>query len=183
MMRHPAILLTLCAAFQFGVKQRWPWNIPDTWKKEWRSVHATNLAMVLATIGMGLWVGFPEFLMIQLPVLSVAAPIGIWLFYMQHQFEDAYWRHKADWNYVEAALEGSSFYDLPRLLHWFTANIGFHHIHHLDSAIPCYQLRRCMEENEDLQDPVSFTLFESFGCGHWALWDEDAGKMVGFDVV
>ncbi len=178
LLRHPLVLLTFGAAFQFGLKQRWPWNIPPHWRKEWRSVHATNLALCLAVIGMGQWVGYREFFSIQLPILSVAAPVGVWLFYMQHQYEEAYWERKANWSYVKAALVGSSFYDLPVWLHWFTANIGYHHIHHLDSAIPSYHLRRCMEENQELQAPVRFSLWQSFQCGRWRLWDEESQRMV-----
>lgn len=181
LLRHPAVLLTLGAAFQFGVKQRWPWNIPDSWKKEWRSVHATNLAIAAVIYFAGGALGYANFFALALPPIAIGASVGVWLFYMQHQYEDAYWARKGEWNYVEAALRGSSYYDLPAVLHWFTANIGYHHIHHLDSAIPCYQLRRCMAEVPALQDPVRMTLGESLCCARWRLWDEEAGVMVAFE--
>jgi omega-6 fatty acid desaturase (delta-12 desaturase) len=125
-------------------------------------------------------IGLKSFLLVQLPINLLAGPIGIWLFYMQHQFEDTYWARDSEWDFFEAGLEGSSFYDLPAVLHWFTGNIGFHHVHHLSSRIPNYQLQRCFSEVEELHDVSRLGLLASLGCLRLKLWDEDAERLVGF---
>lgn len=183
MMRNPLLLCSLGAFFQFLVKQRFPWDIPSNWKKEWLSVHGTNLAMLVGFLAMGWWLGYGAFLAVHLPVIAVAATVGVWLFYVQHQFDGAYWARKTDWNFFDAALEGSSFYDLPRIFHWWTANIGYHHIHHLDSAIPCYRIRECMETVEELQHPKRFTFLESLACAKLKLWDEERKILIPFDQI
>ena len=124
--------------------------------------------------------GLQQFLMVQLPVILIATSIGGWLFYVQHQFEDTYWQHQNHWEFHTAGLLGSSYYDLPKLLRWFTANIGLHHIHHLNSKIPNYKLQQCFDENPELQRITRISLWQSLRCPSLKLWDEDQQRLVGF---
>ncbi len=126
-------------------------------------------------------VGWQTFLLIYLPVLIIAATIGVWMFYVQHQFDPNYWQRHEQWNRVHASLQGSSYYKLPSLLQWFTGNIGLHHIHHLDSRIPNYHLQQCLDENRDLLDVPALTIRSSLGCAKLKLWDERQQRMVGFE--
>jgi omega-6 fatty acid desaturase (delta-12 desaturase) len=119
-------------------------------------------------------------LTVQLPLMIIAGATGVWLFYVQHQFERAYWAREGEWTAEAAAMKGSSFYDLPRIAHWFTGNIGYHHIHHLSSRVPNYRLRECFESSPALQAAPRIGLWESLRCAHCKLWDEDAQRMVGF---
>jgi omega-6 fatty acid desaturase (delta-12 desaturase) len=119
-------------------------------------------------------------LMIGLPIIVVAASVGTWLFYVQHQFERTYWEHTPEWDYTLAALHGSSYYDLPRVLQWFTGNIGFHHIHHLSPRIPNYNLQRCHDDNPMLQRVSRLTLLGSLKTVVLTLWDEEQRKLVSF---
>ena len=112
--------------------------------------------------------------------MLLAGALGVWLFYVQHQFEDTYWREHPDWDFHRAGLEGSSLYDLPAVLHWFTGNIGFHHIHHLSSRIPNYRLERCFRETPDLQKVTRLTLWQSLRCARLKLWDARRGQLVSF---
>jgi len=114
------------------------------------------------------------------PTIFIAAAAGIWLFYVQHQFEGAYWKRGAKWDYVAAALQGSSYYKLPRILQWFSGNIGFHHIHHLSTRVPNYNLQRCHEANPLFQSIKPTTLMASFRAATLRLWDEKAQRLVGF---
>ena len=118
-----------------------------------------------------------------LPVILLAAAIGVWLFYIQHQFEDTYWEPRASWDFQTAALQGASFYDLPLVLHWMTGNIGFHHIHHLASRIPNYRLRECHEANPVLQTAPRLTLCGSFRCARLALWDAERCNLISFRML
>jgi len=125
-------------------------------------------------------VGIGPFLLIQLPITFLAALIGVWLFYVQHQFEETFWAHGDKWSRHEAALYGSSHYDLPRVLRWFTANIGVHHAHHLCSGIPYYRLPRVLSEHPELGKVNRLTLLQSFGCVRLVLWDETQRRLVSF---
>jgi omega-6 fatty acid desaturase (delta-12 desaturase) len=117
---------------------------------------------------------------VHVPVMLLAGAAGVWLFYVQHQFERAYWTRQDEWSPDSAAMAGSSFYDLPRVVHWFTANIGYHHIHHLSSRVPNYRLRECFESDPRLRTAPRFTFASSLCCARLKLWDEDAARMVGF---
>jgi acyl-lipid omega-6 desaturase (Delta-12 desaturase) len=125
-------------------------------------------------------VGIKTFLVIHLPITLLAATIGVWLFYVQHQFEDTLWAEEKAWNVHEAALHGSSHYDLPRILRWFTANIGVHHVHHLCSRIPYYRLDRVLADYPELRAVGRLTLMESLRCVRLVLWDEDRRKLISF---
>lgn len=178
--RHPLILFVFAPTFLFVVLHRIPLAESKSWQRERASVHWTNLAVALIVIGLGLLIGFQAVLMIQLPVIILAATMGTWLFYVQHQFEDTYYAHENNWDYTLAALQGSSYYQLPKILQWFTGNIGFHHIHHLSPRIPNYRLQQCHEENPVFQQVVVLTLWTSFQSIFLSLWDEEQKKLVGF---
>jgi acyl-lipid omega-6 desaturase (Delta-12 desaturase) len=149
-------------------------------KREILNVHGTNLALAAMITILSLLIGFREFMLIWLPVVLISGTIGVWLFYVQHQFEDAYWRDGEKWDYATAAVAGSSYFRLPRVLQWFTGNIGFHHVHHLSPKIPNYQLERCHRENPTFQKVTTLTLWESIRTLGLKLWDEESGRMVGF---
>jgi omega-6 fatty acid desaturase (delta-12 desaturase) len=121
--------------------------------------------------------------MIQLPIMVVAGAAGVWLFFVQHQFENAYWSRHEDWDYVQSALEGASFYKLPRVLQWFSGNIGFHHVHHLSPRIPNYYLQSCHESHPMFQAVKHITLGASLKCLDFRLWDEEHNKLVGFSYI
>lgn len=178
--RNPLVLFGPGAAFQFLVKHRFPWDVPWTWKREWHSVWWTNLALATLLCGAWLTIGIGNFLMIQLPVTLIACAIGVWLFYVQHQFEDAYWRWTENWNYYDAGLFGSSFLRLPKVLQWFTANIGLHHVHHLSARIPNYRLQRCHDENPALSKAHTMTLRDGLKTLRLSLWDEGRRRLISF---
>jgi omega-6 fatty acid desaturase (delta-12 desaturase) len=141
---------------------------------------STNFAIAAIVATLIWFVGVGSFLLVHLPISLLAATIGVWLFYVQHQFTETSWDHAADWNLHEAALHGSSYYDLPGILRWFTANIGVHHVHHLSSRIPYYRLRRVLQENPVLKDVNRMSLTQSFSCVRLVLWDEERRRLVTF---
>ena len=178
--RHPVTLLVVGPAWQFILKHRLPLDIPRSWKREWASIHGTNVGLV-AAIGVMWWlVGLERFLLVQGPVTLLAGAIGVYLFYVQHQFEDTYWRYREAWNYYASGLEGASHLVMPKLLQWCTANIGLHHIHHVASRIPNYRLQRCFDENPVLQKVTTLTLPGSVRTLWLTLWDEEERRLVGF---
>ena len=181
--RNIPILLIFGPIYQILLKHRFPWDVPMAWKREWRSVWWTNLGL-----GVGIWgavemVGWVAFLKVAAPIFCFAWGAAMWVLYVQHHFEDNYWVEHPEWSFEQAALEGSSFYDLPRILHWFTADIGYHHIHHLLPRIPNYRLRECFEAFPELQDVNRIGLRESLRCARLSLWDPDRGRMIGFDEL
>jgi len=134
-------------------------------------------AMVLI---LGFSFGWLTYLYLTLMVMTVASTLGVWLFYVQHQFEDTYWESGENWDYFKAAIYGSSFYKLPRVLQWFSGNIGFHHIHHLSSMIPNYNLERCHLSHSMFRDVKPLTLLKSIQCINFRLWDEESMKLITF---
>lgn len=178
--RHPITMFFVGPYFQFMLRHRLPTNIPAAWKREWRSVHLTNLALILILAAAWATIGLKSFLMVQLPITFIACTAGAWLFYIQHQYETTYWRRDKDWDYFEAAIQGSSYYVLPKLLQWFTGNIGLHHIHHYNSRIPNYKLQQCYDENPEFQNVTRLSLRSSLHCIRLALWDEDRKKLIPF---
>ena len=181
--RHPLVLFGFGPAWQFLINQRIPVGNPRRRWREWVSVLGTNAGLFGMLTILIVALGPIPVLVGWLPVVVLAATIGIWLFYVQHQFEDAYWQPKPTWDFQAAALQGSSFYDLPGPLHWLTANIGFHHIHHLSSRIPNYRLRACHEANPAFQAVPRLSLLGSLKCARLALWDGERGKLVSFRGV
>ncbi|RME93964.1 MAG: fatty acid desaturase [Verrucomicrobia bacterium] len=176
--RNPFVLFLLAPLYLFLIRQRLP--SPNASPRERLSVWTMNLAIVaLAAVLISIF-GFWPWLILQLTAIAVAGSGGVWLFYVQHQFEDAYWERRENWDYTEAALKGSSFYKLPRVLQWFSGNIGFHHIHHLSPRIPNYNLERCHRSHPIFQNVKPMTLRDSLKSIRFRLWDEDGRKLVGF---
>ena len=178
--RNALVLLLIGPAYQFIVKHRYPADIPRSWKREWASVHWTNAGLAAVLAAAWLTVGLDRFLLVQLPIVLLSGSIGVFLFYMQHQYEDTYWRYREAWNYYAAGLEGASHLVVPKVLQWFTANIGLHHIHHVSSRIPNYHLQRCYDENPELHDVTKLTLAGSVKTLWLTLWDEEGRRLVGF---
>jgi omega-6 fatty acid desaturase (delta-12 desaturase) len=146
----------------------------------WLSTQATNAAIVVAA-GLMIWALGPlPFLLIHLPVVLLGASAGVWLFYVQHQFEGTLWDGDEAWSVHETALHGSSHYDLPPILRWFTANIGVHHVHHLSSRIPYYRLTEVLRDHPELRDVSRLTLWKSLSCVKLALWDEEKRRLISF---
>jgi len=178
--RHPFVLLGLGGFFVFALKHRFPWDIPRRWKREWASVWKTNAALAALLVLAGLTIGLKAAMLVHLPVLMVTGTVGVWLFYVQHQFEDTYWKEHTDWSYFEAGLEGSSYLVLPKPLQWVTASIGIHHIHHLSARIPNYRLQQCLDENPQLQHVTRITIWDGLKTLRLALWDEDSRRLISF---
>ena len=176
--RNPIVLFVLAPLFVFVIKQRFPKS--SAGPRQRRSVYWTNLALLLTAAALSWVFGLKEYLIIQLTVISVAGSIGIWLFYVQHQFEGVYWQRAGEWDYATAALQGSSFYKLPKVLQWFSGNIGFHHIHHLSPKIPNYNLEKCHKAEPLFQTVKPVTLFSSFRSFTFRLWDEQRQRLVGY---
>ena len=176
--RNPVVLFVLAPLFLFLIKQRVP-SLKAPLRERY-SVYWTNLAVGVVAAGL-IWIfGLKAYLIIQLTVLMVAGSAGVWLFYVQHQFEGVYWERSGDWDYSTAALKGSSFYKLPKVLQWFSGNIGFHHIHHLSPRIPNYNLEKCHQAEPLFQTVKPVTLFSSFKSFTFRLWDEQRHKLVGY---
>lgn len=177
--RNPFVMFGLGPIFMFILMHRFP--IPRYGKKETMSVIWANLAIAAIATVMSLLVGFKTYVMIQLPIMWIAGAFGIWLFYIQHQFEETYWERDPEWNYVASALPGASFYKLPGLLQWFSGNIGYHHIHHLSPRIPNYRLDQAHDNSPLIQ---KWARQIDFGEGWRALrlrvWDEPIRRMRGF---
>lgn len=176
--RNPIVLFMVAPVFLFLVLQRFPSAASKP--RERYSVWWMNAALLAMGAGMSMWFGLVPYLLIQLAVLMVAGTAGVWLFYLQHQFEDAYWERGADWDYTDAALRGSSFYKLPRVLQWFSGNIGFHHVHHLSPRIPNYNLERCHLSDPMFQEVRPMTLWGSLRSLGLRLWDESSKKLIGW---
>lgn len=181
--RHPMVMFGLGPAFVFFLMNRLPIGMMRQGWKPWVSVLGNTLALVVAT-GALIWVfGAAPVLIVNAVTMLLAATIGVWLFYIQHQFEGASWSRNGVWKRDEAALAGSSHYDLPPVLRWFTANIGIHHVHHLSSRIPYYRLSKVLQDFPELRPMSRVGLMESFRCARLALWDEAEGRLVSFRDV
>jgi len=176
--RNPAVMFGLGWLLVLVLKPRF---VPRGARPRIRnSVLGTNLVLALIVGALCFLLGWPVYLLLQGPVFLVAGAVGIWLFYVQHQFEDTYWQTHANWRYDHAALAGSSYLRLPRLLQFFTGNIGFHHVHHLSVGIPNYNLQEAHEKNERLQAVPELTLREGLSATRLKLWDERSGRLVTF---
>lgn len=189
MFRHPLVVLLIGAPVHVFIMQRLlpvqsvPFLQdfhPMPVAQSWRSIMGLNVAIVVLYGLMGHFVGWGAFFLAYLPIVAITAWAGGWLFFVQHQFENTYWKPENEWNYYAAALYGSSYYVLPKWLQWFTGNIGLHHIHHFCALIPNYKLQACLDANADLQQMNRLTFWSSLKCVRWALWDETKGKMVAF---
>lgn len=176
--RHPITMFGVGSLFVFLIQGRM--TKKDMQRKERLNVYFTNLVLVVLFVGMSFLIGFWPFLIIQLSIMYLAAIAGLWLFYLQHQFEDVSWVRNEDWNYRQIAIEGSSFVKLPKLLQWFSGNIGFHHIHHINARIPNYKLEKCYHENPVFRQVKPVTILKSLRTLKLRLWDEQLQKLVGF---
>lgn len=178
LMRNPINMFLIGGPIIFAIINRFP--VPGTGKRERQSILWTNLALAIIITSLCITLGWKAYLMVHLPVLILGSTTGVWLFYVQHQFEGVYWERHESWNFFEAGLKGCSYFKLPKLLQWFTGNIGFHHIHHLSSKIPNYRLYECMNNNPVLQNPTTLTLSSSLKTLGLRLYDEEARQLVGW---
>jgi omega-6 fatty acid desaturase (delta-12 desaturase) len=178
--RNPIILLGIGPLFHFVVKHRFPWDVPRSWKQAWASVWWTNLCLVAIWLVMAFTIGLRAFLLVQAPITVLTCALGVWLFYVQHQFEDTYWHRHEEWNYFDAALHGSSHLVLPRWMQWMTASIGLHHVHHLNPQIPNYRLQECLDSTEELQQAKRITIADGWRLLRLSLWDEESHRLIGF---
>lgn len=176
--RNPFFLLVFGPVYSFLIRSRW--SHKGATAKEIRSVVLTDLALVVIILAFVVFLDLKTWLLIQLPVIFIAGIMGVWLFYVQHQYEDVYWVRHNEWNPVDAAMKGSSFYKLPRILQWFSGNIGFHHIHHLRPAIANYNLEAAYKAIPELQQVKPLTLKGSLHCLFMNLYDEERKKMISF---
>ena len=182
--RNPFFLFGIAPGVNFLVLERLPIAVQKDWHNgERESLWWTNFALAGMLVLASLWIGFGAVLAIILPTTLIASGVGTWLFYVQHQFERTYWEHTPEWDYTLAAMHGSSYYELPKLLQWFTGNIGFHHIHHLSPRIPNYNLEQCHKDNPLMQRVVHLTITSSFQTASLALWDENKRRLVSFGEV
>ena len=179
--RNPFVLFGIGPIF-FMIDNRIPRSL-SLKDKEIRSIWWTNLAIVLLTAASMAWVGWRPAVLVYFPAMYIAAAAGIWLFYVQHQFEDAYWKDHGEWDYATSAIRGSSYFKLPAVLQWFTGNIGLHHVHHLGPRIPNYKLERCHTENPLFHQVTVLTLRQSLATMRLALWDEDSQRLVGYSDI
>lgn len=184
--RHPIMMILVGPPLMFIVLHRSPfaWSHARS-KAERMSLIRTDLMFLGVVALFSLLIGWQSFLLIWLPTAMMTASMGVWMFYVQHQFEDAYWTVKPEWDYAEAALHGSTFYRLPKVLQWFTGNIGFHHIHHLSPKIPNYELERCHKENQEFQEVPTLTIRSSIALvlSNLAVFDQEANKLISFKAA
>jgi acyl-lipid omega-6 desaturase (Delta-12 desaturase) len=179
--RHPLFLLVFIPVILFVVLFRTTKSYMNTHQRLY--VHMTTLAIIVLNGALIMVMGFTSWLMIQLPVIFLASVAGVWLFYVQHQYIDVTWKRSKDWNYRDIALQGSSFYKLPRILQWFSGNIGFHHIHHLGPRIPNYKLEKCHYDHQDIWNVKALSLVDSLRSLRLRLWDEQNQRLISFSEM
>ncbi len=177
--RNPAVLFVVGPTYMFLLQHRLPIGLMREWKS-WLSVMATNLGVAAIAVPLILWLGPLPVLTLVLPSILIAASAGVWLFYVQHQFEGVAWSRSAEWKAQDAALMGSSHYDLPPVLRWLTANIGVHHVHHVSSRVPFYRLDRILRDHPELKRIGRVTMWQSVKNVRLALWDEASRRLVTF---
>lgn len=181
MYRHPLVMFGLGPIAVFMVQYRF--NRKGAKRKERLNNYLTNV-LIVALYALLIWaIGWKAFVLVQGPIFYLSGVLGIWLFYVQHQYEDSYFEHNDEWSYVKAAVEGSSYYKLPKLLQWMTGNIGYHHVHHLSPKVPNYHLERAHNETPPLHKATTINIRESLESLKFRLWDEENGKFVSFKEV
>lgn len=178
--RHPVVMFGLGPAWLFICQYRLPFGFMRAGLQPWTSTLATNLGIALPAAALIWMMGIGPFLMVQLPITLMAATAGVWLFYVQHQFEETHWSEGEDWDFQNAALHGSSHYELPHIFRWITGNIGIHHVHHLSSKIPFYRLPQILKDHPELREVGRITFLQSLSCVKLVLWDEQAKRLVTF---
>ncbi|HEY8461781.1 MAG TPA: fatty acid desaturase [Blastocatellia bacterium] len=179
--RNPLVMLGVGPLYIFLFRHRFASKVSG--RRERNNLYLTNLGILAFYGSLWLMMGLKALLMIFAPIMIISGAVGVWLFYVQHQYENTYWRDRGEWDYATSALLGSSYYKLPRVLQWFSGNIGFHHIHHLSPKIPNYKLQRCHEENPLFQESTVLGLRTSLKSASMKLWDEERGRMVGFNDI
>jgi omega-6 fatty acid desaturase (delta-12 desaturase) len=177
--RHPIVLFVIGPSWQFLLRHRWPTGKTKN-LMPFLSTHSTNIGIAVFSLLMIWLIGWKAYLLVQLPVIILGASIGVWLFYVQHQFDDTHWEYDDNWQREHAALHGSSYYDLPQPLMWLTGNIGIHHVHHISSQIPFHALPKVVRDYPELKEIGRLTLWESIRCIPLTLWDEDRKMLVSF---
>jgi len=178
--RNPVVMFGIGPAYTFFLRYRLPLGLMRDGWRPWISTMGTNVAIAVVVAVAILLIGWRAFLLIQVPTTLIAATVGVWLFYVQHQFEETHWSGGEDWSFHESAVYGSSHYALPRVLRWFTANIGMHHVHHLCSAIPFYRLPTALRNLPEMADVNRMTVWQSLRSVRLVLWCEATGRMVSF---
>ncbi len=179
--RNPFILFCIGPIFYLLLYNRFSFVSWEGWKKTRQALRLNNLVLLIVYLGIGYLVGWKQFLLIQLPIVYLFTIIAFWFFYVQHQHEENYKAFKDNWDHLLASIRGSSYYDLPKVFHWLSGNIGFHHIHHLNSKIPNYNLEKCVRENPILSKYVTaITFWESLKCMRHKLWHEESRRMISF---
>ncbi len=178
--RHPLVLFGLGPLWQFLVRHRLPLHVRGADRKAITSILTTNVALAAFLVICGLALGFGRFFSLWLPIMAVAGACGVWMFFVQHQFERTYWAGSKDWSFVTAALKGCSYYKLPAALEWLTGWIGYHHIHHLASKVPNYRLKDCFANIAALRDAQTVTFRQSLACSRLALWCEEQQRLLSF---
>lgn len=179
--RNPLVMFLLGPLFMSLITHRLVRHKAN--RAERLSVYFTNLGILVMAVGISWAIGWKAYLAIQLPIMFMAQVMGIWLFYVQHQFEGVYWAPQQDWDFVAASLHGGSYYALPKVLNWFTGSIGYHHVHHLNSRIPNYYLAKCHEEVKELQVAPKVGIWKGLKSLGYRLWDEEQNRLVGFGVL
>lgn len=177
--RNPFILFIIGPFYMFVLRHRLPICLMKE-RNMWISVMGTNIGILVVGAALSYLIGFKTFLLIQIPIVTVGAAIGVWMFYVQHQFDETYWETRPEWKHEHAALHGSSFYDLPKPFMWITGNIGIHHVHHLSSRIPFYKLPKVLKAHPELKEISRLKFGESLKCIHLALWDDAARRLISF---
>jgi omega-6 fatty acid desaturase (delta-12 desaturase) len=180
LLRHPVVALLVLPPIIFLILHRLPYDTPAAWRQERRSIYLTNLALVAMLGGLGLWLGFWQVALVVLATIVPASIVGVWLFSLQHLFDGAQWSRHAGWDPVVAAIEGSSFLRLPKVLQWITGNIGFHHVHHLAPRIPNYRLEACHGAHPAFGAANVLRLRDGLRASRYALWDEGKSRLVTF---
>lgn len=177
---HPAMALLLLPPLIFLLLYRVPFDTPASWRYERMSVYLTDAALLLEVLVLGYALGFANVLAVQLPIMVVASTVGVYLFSLQHRFEGAQWKRQGEWDAASASLHGSSYLKLPAVLQWFSGNIGFHHVHHLNPRVPNYRLQACHEALPGLRAARTISWRAGLGNARHALWDEERGELVPF---
>jgi len=179
--RNPFVMFGIGPLFMFFISNRFTSRASGPREKQ--NVYWTNIMLAIIAAAICFTAGFSSFILVFLPTIWFAGCLGVWLFYVQHQYAGVYWARHAEWNFFDSALKGSSFYKLPKILQWFSGNIGFHHIHHLSPRVPNYSLSDCQKEIPLFWSVNPITLLSSLHSLTLRLWDEDARMLVGFNVV
>lgn len=181
--RNPVVLFVVGPAYMFLLQHRLPIGMMRGGRMPWLSTMGTNLGIVVLAAALMWLVGVGPFLLVHMPIAIIAASIGVWLFYVQHQFEETFWARPPEWTHQEAALHGSSYYDLPGVLRWMSANIGVHHVHHLSSRIPYYRLPEVLKLHPELMQVGRITIWDSLRTVRLVLWDEGRQQLVPFKAM